>query len=171
MFYAFFALFLFIISVMTHILFCRKSSQSGLQAKAFIGLAFLFLAVYVLGSWAILKADIFLPNTLLGFPFLITAGIIFILLIPVYLCFYVLTQLMSPSKKILLTVSQMQKASYEDMVSCVEQEDFINTRLSDLVTSGCVIKDQDRYRLSASGRQIAGILDLMQHVLGRKMGG
>jgi hypothetical protein len=169
--YVFFALLLFCASVMAHVFFCRGKRGSGLQAKAYILIAALLFFVYVIVVLAIQQAGILHAQSLWGLPFRITAGLIFILLIPVYLSFYVLTQLMSPSKKILICLSQRGSLTYTDIVACVENENFINTRLNDLLSTGCVREVEGRYILNASGQKIAAILNIMQHLLGRDIGG
>ncbi len=171
MFYIICAILLFIFSVTAHIFFCRKTAAPGLHAKAFVFMAIIFLGIYVTIVLSLQCGGMLDPHSLWGIPFKITAGIIFILLVPIYLCFYVLTQLMSPSQKILMAISCREGLSYTDIVHSVQKEDFINTRLSDLEKSGCVRKVEGRYVLSLSGRTIAGILDMMQGILGRDMGG
>lgn len=162
MLYVVFALGLFIASVIVHIGFCRRTTKAGLQAKAYVVIGFVFLSIYAGGVLA-------LPHW--GLPFKITAGVIFLLLVPVYLCFYVLTQLTSPSKKILLAISQRGELAHSDIVACVQKEDFITTRLKDLCASGCVTETAGRYTLSPEGKKIAVVLDIMQRVLGRDIGG
>jgi len=169
--YVLFAFLLFCVSVMTHVFFCRRASKSALQARAYILIAVFLMGVYIAGVYFADQASIFDPHSFWGLPFKITAGVIFLLLVPIYLSFYVLTQLMSPSKKILLTIARQGSLSYAGILASIEEEDFIGTRLRDLCSSGCVKKAGDRYQLSASGQKIAGVLNLMQGILGRDMGG
>lgn len=171
MFYIVFVILLFIALVGAHIFFCRKTTKPGLQAKAFILMAMIFLGIYAVGVKTPLITSLLDPHSLWGFPFRITAGVIFVLLVPVYLIFYVLTQQMSPSKKILLTIAQRGEASLPDILASVEDEDFITNRLSDLCMSGCVRFAEGRYTLSALGQKIAVVLNIMQHILGRDIGG
>jgi len=169
MFYILLALALFVISVITHIVYCRKTSKPGLHAKAFVMTAFTFGVmdfVIVAKFW-----KMFDPHSLWGLQLGFTAGIIFILLIPVYLCFYVLTQLTSPSKKILSIIHDKKEVSYVDILAGIEEEDFIKMRMSDLCISGCVVQENDRYMLTAQGRKIAVLLNVMQGLLGRQAGG
>ncbi len=162
MFCALFAIGLFALSVIVHILYCRRLVQRKLHIKAYSYIAFIFLSVYVLGV-LILRHE--------GLPFPMTAGVIFVLLIPTYLIFYILTQFISPSQKILSVLAHRQKLSYADIVACVEKEGFITTRLDDLCASGCVVQIKGGYLLSPSGKRIAAVLNLMQHVFGRGIGG
>lgn len=171
MFYVVLALLLFIVSVIVHIFFCRKKPKSGLHAKAFIFTAIISLGIYLTVVSAMPYSGILDAHSLWGLPFKITAGIIFLLLVPVYLCFYVLTQLTSPSQKILLTISQGGELSYNDILSCVKEEDFIASRLSDLRASGCVTQINGRYILTSEGQKVASVLNMMQSVLGRNVGG
>ena len=138
MVYIVFIIVLFIASVTAHVFFCRKAAQQGLQARAFIIITMIALGIYILAVAALQYSGMIDPHSLWGLPFRITAGIIFILLAPIYLCFYVLTQLTSPSKKILSAISQSGTLPYSAIVSAVEDENFVMTRLTDLCTSGCV---------------------------------
>jgi hypothetical protein len=169
--YVLFALLVFAASVAVHILFCRGAAGEGLHAKAYVNIAVFFFGVYVAGIYLLHPLNVLDPCSFWGLPFKISSGLIYILLIPVYLSFYVLTQLVSPSKKILKCMTGKRGVSYAKILECVKAEDFINTRLSDLVTSGCVEHTRRGYVLSASGRKIALVLDVIQFVLGRRMGG
>jgi len=171
MFYVIFALLLYCVSVMIHIFFCRKTTKPGLQAKAYIIIAVILIGVYFAGVYTIGQGNFLDPHSLWGLPLKITSGVVFILLVPTYLMFYALTQLMSPSKKILLTIASQGNPSYADIMLGLQEEDFIGTRLNDLCACGCVSQIEGRYVLSLSGRKIAAFLNIMQHVLGREMGG
>jgi len=171
MFYIFLIVLLFIASVLAHVCYCRQARKPGLQAKAFIFISFIALVVYIILVRTPLMTSGLDPSSWWGLPFRITAGIIFILLAPIYLCFYVLTQLTSPSKKILLAISQRGQLSYGDIVASVRKEDFIMTRLNDLCASGCVKQIDGRYVLTSEGQKIAATLSFMQLILGRNTGG
>ena len=171
MVYVLFSLLLFCASVAVHIFYCRGRSKSMLHVKAFILIAVFFLAVYVTVVLTWLHAPSIDPSSWWGMPVQVTAGTLFFLLVPIYVCFYTLTQLMSPSKKILLTMARQGDLSYADIVLCVGEENFIGTRLSDLCASGCVVQNEDRFVISPSGQKMAAFLDIMQRVLGRDMGG
>ena len=171
MVYVLFSLILFCASVLMHVLFCRKINRPGLQAKAYIFISLFFIFVYALVVFVVGQKHIFDPHSFWGMPFTLTAGLVFVLLVPVYLSFYALTQLMSPSKKILLSIARHGSLSYAGILRCVQDEKFIDTRLSDLISSGCVKVVQSRYVLNESGRKIAMILQMMQYILGRDIGG
>jgi len=171
MFYIVYALVLFIASVLVHILFCRQTANPGLHAKAFILTAIIFGCLYTAGVILLSETNILDPYSWWGMSFKMTAGIIFILLVPIYLCFYVLTQLTSPSKKILAAIAERGPLSHGEILACVQKEDFIGTRLSDLCASGCVIQTNGRYKLTSEGQKIFFILNGMQMILGRNAGG
>lgn len=169
--YMLFSLLLFCASVFFHVLFCRRTSTPGLHARVFIYIALFFLAVYILGVYLVGQKGPLDPRFLWGMPFKTTAGIIFVLLAPMYLFFYVRTQLTSPSKTTLLCLYQHGSLSYAQILKYIQEEDFINTRLTDLITSGCVRQAEGRYTISPSGLKIAMVLKFMQMLLGRGMGG
>jgi hypothetical protein len=169
--YVLFALLLFCASVMAHIFFCRGTTRPGLQARAYIFIATIFMGVYIAGVYFVGQGKLLDPHCLWGLPFKITSGVIFILLGPAYLMFYALTQLMSPSKKILMSIGSRGSLSRADILARIEEEDFIGTRLSDLCVCGCARQTKGRYTLSPSGQRIAAALAIMQRVLGRDIGG
>lgn len=171
MFYIVLALLLFAGTVTTHVLFCRKTAKQGLHAKFFVNTAFLALGIYAVLVLTWDYPQTLDPHSLWGLPFKITAGAIFFLLVPFYLCFYVLTQLTSPSKKILSTISQRGELGYAEVLACVREEDFIASRLNDLCDSRCVVQNNGQYIITSEGRKVASILNAIQFVLGRKAGG
>jgi hypothetical protein len=171
MFYIVFALLLFVASVIVHIFYCRRKAKPGLQAKAFVFTAIIFVCIYAVGVFLLSYEGVMDTRSLWGLSLKISAGMIFILLVPIYLCFYILTQLMSPSKKILATIVQHGEVPYKDILFSVEKEDFITSRLNDLCASGCVKQIDGKYILTPEGQKIAAVLNTIQFVFGRNVGG
>ena len=168
--YIFLASLLFCVSVMAHVFFCRSRPKTeGLHVKAYVVMVILFMGTYAAGAYGLGK--IFDPDSLWGLPLKLTGGVIYLLLAPIYLCFYTLTQLMSPSKKILLSLSRSRALSYADILARIEEEEFITTRLNDLRTSGCIEQTHNRLTLTAAGQKIVVYLNIMQKILGRNIGG
>jgi hypothetical protein len=171
MFYIVLVLLLFMATVIAHILFCRKTGKPGLHARVFVFIATGAWGIYAVLMLTVPYSDILGQHSLWGLPFKVAAGVIFILLVPIYLCFYVLTQLTSPSKKILSAISQHGELAYADILACVQKEDFIASRLNDLCASGCVAHSNGRYILTSEGQKVAAILNAIQFILGRNVGG
>ena len=171
MFYISLAGLLFIVSVGIHVFFCRNASKQSLHVKPYIGIVIILGCIYLGVILIVQHLGLLDPRSLWGFPFKISAGLIYVLLAPVYLIFYTLTQQSSPSKRILLAILQRGTMSHEDILAAVNKEDVIMTRLNDLLASGCVVEKDGRYSLSRQGDGIAQILTLMQWMLGRDMGG
>lgn len=130
-----------------------------LRAKLFITVASGHLIIFI--ALAII----------LKLPMVLTSVVIYILLIPVYLIFYVCTELVSPSKRILQIIASSNEANYTQVFKALEQENFIMLRLEELEQSGCLKRSDNRFELTASGRKIASILDVYQRLLGRDIGG
>lgn len=166
-----FASLFFCLSVMTHIFYCRRKPQSKLHAKAFCLIAGFYLGIYALISSIFHFIPIFDASSIWGLSFQFTSAVIFLLLIPIYLCFYVLTQLTSPSKRILTCLSQGGEQTRVNILSVLEKEKMIDSRLEDLLSTGCVQDKNGRIFLTGDGKKIAAILDVMQWALGREMGG
>ena len=171
MLYIIMSLLLFSAAVILHILFCRMHRGQGLQAKAFVFIAIFLFLFYVSVVVCTPSMGFLDPDSMWGLPFKMTAGLMYLLLVPVYLCFYVLTQLVSPSKRILQAVTDAKVVTLAQMWESVETEKFIPSRLNELKTSGCIEEHQGRFTLTRAGQKIARILDFMQAVLGRDIGG
>ncbi len=145
-------------SIIIHLLLCRRDPDKTLKAKLFIIIA---LAAYGVFLGIACGARL---------PLILTASVIYVLLVPIYLIFYVSTELNSPSKKILHAV-EAGGASYLDVLKALERENFILLRLEELEQSGCVARQRDRYALTSSGWSIARGLAIYQKLLGRDIGG
>ena len=171
MFYILLVIFLFIVSVIAHIIFSRTTAQRALHAKVFIFIITVALVVYVGLVLALQHTHFLDSHSLWGWPFSMTAGFILILFVPIYLSFYVLTQLISPSQKILFIIGERTEVSYDEILANLREENLIMIRLSELCSSGCVTEVGGRYRLSMEGKGIVMILKGMEFALGRKVGG
>jgi hypothetical protein len=171
MLYLFVALFLFFDAVVIHILVCRQSRQEGqLLLKIFFLIAgfnlVLCWAVYLLVFAKYASASFNVWTVPL--PWASTA--IYLLLIPTYLVFYFSTQQMSPSKKIMILLLG-NGMSAKDLQAHFKDEELIVPRITDLLTTGCIVDRNGRYTLTFSGVQMARVYALYQAVLGRKKGG
>ena len=103
-------------------------------------------------------------------PFIFSATVIYILLIPTYLVFYFSTQQMSPSKKIMILLSA-KNMSHGDLEAHFKDDEWIAPRIADLITTKCIADKNGVYELTFSGLQMARLYALYQAILGRKKGG
>jgi hypothetical protein len=153
------AFLFFAADVIVHALYCRRQKRGELYAKFFIILSlmsFVLLAYFLSG----ISSDYKWCSIL-----------IFVLLVPVYLIFYVSTVLLSPSKKILQILESVPDADYELILSGLEKEDLISLRLKELADSGCVFVCEGRYQLTFAGQQTARVLKFCERMIGRPIGG
>lgn len=150
---------LFFFSVIIHINCCRNSSKQGLKSKLFLQISAISLLVFII-----------IVNYF-SLPLLWTCSIVFLMLIPAYLVVYVTTELVSPSKKILMSVSAEGGLTYDQIVQYLEKESLLSSRLEELVQSGCVALNGDRFVLTGSGKALAEFLDIYGKILGRGVGG
>ncbi len=169
MIYPLLALIVFAMAIILHLYFCRHHPQQGLQAKVFLLIS--TVGLLMTGLIFLCLNRTMSPLSWWGMPLLVSSLLMYLLLVPTYLVFYVTTQLMSPSKKILQIVDQAQGASYEQILNRLEQERFIETRLEELEHSGCIKKEHGRFILTGHGLKIARVLGLYQCFLGRDIGG
>ncbi len=163
MFHLTVSLFFFFLSVVVHILICRGRKTAELQVKLFCAIALGFLLL----CWVVFRA----AWNVWRFSLPISSTVIYLLLIPVYLSFYVNTKFNSPSKMVMVLLRANGTMDYEELLRHFTNEEFVVSRLDDLVKSGCVEEKDGRYRLMTQGRWTAKILEVYQKVLGREMGG
>ena len=149
----------FVFSVFVHLFACRRSNDKSLKAKLFIMIAALHLAVFVVTA------------VFMNMPLIFAVSAIYVLLVPVYLVFYVSTELVSPSKIILWIAGSSGGAGYAGIFKALEKENMIMTRLEELEHSGCAVCVKGRYTLTGAGRGIARFLNYYQKILGRDVGG
>jgi hypothetical protein len=164
------AITFFIISVIIHIRLCRSNVSNQLLAKAFCSIAMVNLVVCAI-AFAVLEKSFPYNGCLWFLPLMWTSLFMYVLLVPVYLVFYVSTELMSPTKKILLYIQTHGHASDEDLSKIFTDEDLIRPRLNDLVSTACVRNKDGLYSLLPAGQQISKALNCYQIILGRGMGG
>jgi hypothetical protein len=149
----------FAVSVLIHLIFCRLDKNKALKTKLFIFIAMANLIAFLAVGF---YADL---------PLLLSCTAIFLMAIPGYLALYATTVLVSPSKRILQVAEMRDGATYEEIFKALEAENFIMTRLEELVQCGCASRVRDRYVLSVNGRAVAKFWQGYQKVCGRPQGG
>jgi hypothetical protein len=170
MFYLLAAMGFFFIAVFIHIQICRaKRSQAGLWVKLFCVIAGFGLGL----CWLAFVAFHHVPHRsgLWALPLELTSSLIYLLLVPSYVVFYVSTQMMSPSKRILMLIDQAGGMELQQLKEAFSDEEFIMPRLRDLEQTGCIAKENGTYKLTPSGLALARFLNCYQILLGRKAGG
>lgn len=150
---------IFIMAALLHVLFCYMSPVKNLKGKLFMQIS---------GGGLLL---LILLGVVLSLPLLWTSVLFYVLLLPMYLIVYVTTELVSPSKKILKSLSQSSGLTYEELLSFLKKENLVGSRLDELVESGCVRTLRDRYALTPSGATLASFLEIFGKILGRGVGG
>ncbi len=99
-----------------------------------------------------------------------TSLVLYLALLPFYICFYHSIIVNSPTR-LLLDQCGQGPCRYEQLLASTIQEDFVQDRLEALVESGVVSKVGETYRLAPQGRLLGKILAWYQHLVGRPMGG
>lgn len=158
------AVILFLLAATIHLLYCRQTTSKGLQAKVFLVIA-LGVLMFMEGLFIFIPFDPWGP----ALPW--TATTIYLLLIPAYLIFYVTTDLLSPSKKILKILQTQGKADDHQLLSAIRADNMIEGRLQELVVSNCAYKREGKFFLTAHGNKLLMIVKLYQWLCGRRMAG
>jgi hypothetical protein len=158
------ALIVFLIVVVIHLLLSRQSKTKDASTGVFIFTA--SLGVIVL--WLLFDVVTFIHSK---YFLKSTATIMYLLLMPLYITFYRSVNEMSPSLKITQVLQQKSSASYEDLWSAINEEDFVQRGLEALVKSGQVRKKDGKFLLSGKGKFLALFARLDRVFFKRSMGG
>lgn len=164
----------FCLHIIMHVGWCRIKSEEKLQVKPILFIAFFCLVSYLVFLKKFSGSSIFIYETTFNFwkvPLMITSSIVFLLLIPFYILFYICTEIESPSMKILLLVKQYGEIFYQDLRNNFTDQTLIIPRLQDLISSGYISFDGRYYRILPKGTTLVRILDIYQRRLGWRMGG
>ena len=162
---------LFLLAVAVHWLWCRWRKSKELQIKMFVVISLVFLVGLIFALGACVKL---FPSDQSGFWFLPlrkTAMAIYLLLMPFYLIFYYSGDIDSPSRRILVTVRQKGKISFEELAQEITDQKYILTRLDPLVQLGYVRLHGAVYRLCPRARLSCLVCRIYQKLLGRAVGG
>jgi hypothetical protein len=89
-----------------------------------------------------------------------TATLIYLLLMPLYVMLYRSVNETSPSQKIVQVIESKSKASYEELLSVIEEQKYIEQTLNSMVRFGQARKKDGRYSLTARGRFFAFFANL-----------
>lgn len=157
------AILFFTLFFLTHVVLFR------LRLMQFQPLAFLFISLVWSGF---LLAFAVKMNPIAG-PLIWSSLTLYFLLCLAYVAETTTVENDSPSTRIVKCIRSrpMGRATYDELKSEVTDEEFIVSRLNDLVRHGHVYFEGGRYRLSARGKLIAGIVAAYRNLLGKKLGG
>jgi hypothetical protein len=112
-----------------------------------------------------------IPLTFWNIPLYKSAGMIYLLLVPLYIIFYFGTHVESPSHQILSLIKCHGELSHQELSSFLTDSILIKPRLDDLIRCGYLVFDGKYFRLTARGVRTARFLNIYQKILGRGMGG
>lgn len=154
--------------VLAHLMVCRLRSKDCLHVRDFFIIAGIGLVALVVILFAAVDAAFFNGMPLDRLP--ATAIILYVLLMPIYLSFYVLTVLMSPSKKILMSLAQGDLTRGQ-LLEALGREEFVQTRIKDLIASRMVRQADGRLILTAHGKPYFMFTRIFGMLLGRPQGG
>ncbi|MBL8012683.1 MAG: hypothetical protein JNN05_02435, partial [Candidatus Omnitrophica bacterium] len=117
-------LFFFLDAVVIHLIVCRKHRGPGLLLMPFVGIALVNLCLMGVVFWFFGNTFSSEPVSLWNVRMPSSAVGMYILLIPAYLVFYFSTQQMSPTKKILLLLSQEGPLRTSDLLTHFTDQEF-----------------------------------------------
>ncbi|HOW36119.1 MAG TPA: hypothetical protein PL155_06880 [Candidatus Omnitrophota bacterium] len=172
MFYVLATLSIFCIAVLMHILWCRVFPKNRLQIAPFAFFSLVGLLYY--GALAHLffygsSAD--RAVNLWNLPLALSAAVVYILLIPIYLALYFNTRVESPTQKILRIIHEHDGIGYEELASCISDSEIIIPRIDDLLRCRYIQMKEGAYCLTARGIVVAKALNAYQVLTGREAGG
>ena len=155
----------FFIAVCVHLALCRAWGKSCLYVRELMMLVTIGLAVCL-----VILLGGFFPAISTAPRLIMTSLTLYVLLVPTYLCFYVLTILMSPSKKVLILLEKgpLSRAELHDGIAV---EAFVQTRLEDLLVSGMVENKKGYLTLTPQGCMYLNVVEIFGVLMGRPKGG
>jgi len=164
MIYIAMSLIVFLIVVVIHTLIVRQSKQKSTSVGLFLFLSSMGLMV----MWILFDSIFFFhsPQFLKS-----TATLIYLLLMPLYAMYYRSISHTNPARKILQVIETRSKASYEELLSAVEEQKYIEQALTVMVRNGQARKKDGRYSLTARGKFLAFFANLDQSFFKRSTGG
>ncbi len=159
---------LFLVSVYTHMIYCRwrKVRTTAIRMFCFISLIMFCELVYFVMVVFPMREDNVWELHLQW-----TSLLLFAALVPFYISFYHMIVVNSPTRLILDQFQHKDHCTYQDLLDCLTKEDFFQSRLDALVEHGVVQKKGDLYQLSSEGRAVGTVLALYQKIVGRSQGG
>ena len=165
------SLIFFFLSVGIHVLWCRLFPKKDLQILLYCAIAMIMLMVS--GGYLFFLRPQLIPigNSFWNIPLPLSSLALFVLLIPVYLMLYFMTQQESPTKRLLLFLEKRGKATYAELAHYMTDKAIIEPRMSDLIRYGFVIKEGNGYRLLASGHRTSLALIAYEKACHKEMGG
>lgn len=150
---------LFASVVILHAKVCRSKPCNNLYAKDFIIIA---SCCWLLLLYALTHIHVE------GGRFILSALVLYILLIPVYLIVYVSMVLISPSKSLLFLLNNEKGLTLEELMNGFKGDALIDSRFEELLASGCMIEKSGKYVLTFNGQMIFQVLMAYQWLSGRQ---
>lgn len=164
----------FCLFVIIHIAWYRIKSEKKLEIQPILIIGGILLIVYLALLKKLSSLSLFIHENTFNFwnaPLIITSLVVYLLLIPFYMIFYISAEIESPSMKILLLVKEYGEISYEDLRGRFTDQTLLMPRVKDLISTGYVSYDGRYYSILPAGRRLVRILDIYQRCLGWRMGG
>ena len=162
----------FSMAVALHLFWCRMEKTKRLQVAAFFVAAALCLSGYFYSSqyfWGRLPSEVLFSPV--GLTLNLTALVMYVLFIPIYLIFYYSVAIDSVSRSAMALIRAQEGIPYEEILSVMTDEKFLVPRINALVDTGYAHFDGKKYRLSAKAKLTCRVLAVYQALCGRDMGG
>ncbi|MFA5260984.1 MAG: hypothetical protein WC450_07150 [Candidatus Omnitrophota bacterium] len=162
------SLLVFLGAILVHWVWCRANRRDCLHIKSFLGIAAAGLAALVL------RVDIPAYPAAGGAdaaPLWMSAIMVYVLLVPVYLIFYFGTQVESPSRLLTVLLRERGALTFEELTGVMDNDRLIRPRLDDLLKTGYVREERGCFILTGAGLRVARWLELYQKLNGRGWGG
>ncbi len=162
------SLLVFLGAILVHWIWCRAQKRVCLHIKSFLGIAAAGLIALVL------RVDV--PTAPLSggvavAPLGMSAILLYVLLVPVYLIFYFGTQVESPSRLLTVLLRERGLLTFEELSQVLDNDRLIRPRLEDLLKTGYIREENGCFILTGRGARLARCLELYQKLNGRGWGG
>ena len=162
------SLLVFLGAVLVHWVWCRSQRRDCLHIKSFMGIAAAGLLALLLRAQGQASA---VSRETGAAPLWLSAIILYILMVPVYLIFYFGTQVESPSRLLTVLLRERGALTFDDLARIIDNDRLIRPRVDDLLTTGYVREENGCLVLTGAGLRVARWLEFYQRLSGRRWGG
>ena len=160
----------FVLVVLSHALACRR----GLilfRMEGFLALSLVWGGIYFLLLRLTPEASIgpgFAGN-IRNMPLIFTSFVLYGLLCLTYLVQCTAVQAQSPSMKVFSLLCRETGMTFDQLKPHFSDQEFVLSRLNDLVRTGYVEQHNEAFSLTSKGFQVARVFDAYQRLIRRNM--
>jgi len=174
MVFIFLSIVSFLLSTLTFIFWHVRKKHNSMKRMVFVRISICWLIAYVALSTILYHYDylgIESGYDRLCLPLIGSSVVLYLLLIPVFLQYYFMAYIESPSGRIMYLIGKSGRMSFEELEELIPENTLIMPRLSSMEENGYIEADKRRYYALLKGERVVQMMKLFQRVFGFEKGG